>query len=61
MPKCYGNASPIKHAKYQNIMLLAQQYVGKNDFYHSLKSNKAEVEVYLMSTDTNSSVDSESY
>ncbi|CAH1960846.1 unnamed protein product [Acanthoscelides obtectus] len=31
MSKYYDNALPIKHAKYQNVMLLAQEYVGKNE------------------------------
>jgi hypothetical protein len=65
MPKCYENALPIKHAKYQNVMLLAQGYVGKNDmhFYQSLKSDEitlAEVEAESDVTDQNSPSDCES-
>lgn len=62
MPKCYENALPIKHSKYQNGMLLAQEYVGKNEmnFYQSLKSDKAEVDVDSDVTGSNSTGDSES-
>ena len=50
MPKFYENALPIKHAKYQNVMLLAQEYVGKNEmyFYQSLKKIKVNLlKVYM--------------
>lgn len=65
VPKCYENALPIKHSKYQNVMLLAQEYVGKNEmnFYQSLKSDKtilAEVDVDSDVTGSNSTGDSES-
>ena len=38
----YNGKLPIKHLKYQNVMLLAGEYVGRNDmhFYQSLKSDK---------------------
>lgn len=40
--KAYHCKLSVKHLKCENVMLLANEYVGKNEmyFYHSLKSDK---------------------
>lgn len=58
IPKAYDCKLPVKHLKYENVMLLANEYVGKNEmyFYHSLKSNKnTEQPSDLDATESNSS------
>lgn len=42
MPKLYQGKLSLKHLKYENVMLLAKEYVGKNEmpFYESLTSDK---------------------
>lgn len=42
LPNCYESALLIKSAKYENVMLLAKEYVGRNEmpFYNSLQSDK---------------------